>query len=461
MAPFDLEVFITPELGDASYLIASGDEAALVDPQRDAWRFLAVAERLGWRVRHVLETHVHNDYVSGAHEVRAATGAELVVPARGGYTFAHTPADEGTELRLGDVTLTARATPGHTPEHLAWEVGGAEAGDRDAGAPLAVFSGGSLLVGSSGRTDLLGEARAAELTPAQFRTLRRLAELPDVTQVLPTHGAGSFCSAGPPASDRTTTIGAERWSNAAFGASSLADFETIALGSLGRYPAYYDRMAPLNRAGVPVLGRLPDVPALDPAAVDAAVRAGATIIDARSRAAFARAHIPGSLNVELSSPLSGYVGWLLPFDSPVILNGAAEPDIREAVTQLFRIGWSAIRGTVAGGVDGWAASGREVKSYEEITLEDLRAEIASGAKPKVLDVRQPVEWRDGTIPGSDTIFVSDLPLRLAELDADDQLTIVCKSGQRSAIAASLLDGAGVNVRFVGVGGVPDWDRPQA
>jgi glyoxylase-like metal-dependent hydrolase (beta-lactamase superfamily II)/rhodanese-related sulfurtransferase len=453
MAPFDLEVFITPELGDASYLIASGDEAALVDPQRDAWRFLAVAERRGWRVRHVLETHVHNDYVSGAHEVRAATGARLVVPARGGYMFEHTPADEGTELRLGDVTLTARATPGHTPEHLAWDVG-----DGEAGAPFAVFSGGSLLVGSSGRTDLLGEAKAAELTPAQFQSLRRLAELPDVTQVLPTHGAGSFCSAGPPSSDRTTTIGAERLGNAAFGASSLPAFEAIALGSLGRYPAYYERMAPLNRAGVPVVGRLPEVQALDPDTVERAVMAGATIVDARSRAAFAKAHIPGSLNIELGSPLSGYVGWLLPFDSPVILNAAAEPDLREAVTQLFRIGWSAIRGSVAGGVDAWAATGRPVRTYDEISLDDLRAEIATGAKPHVLDVRQPVEWRDGTIPGADTIFVSDLPTRLAELEADDELTIVCKSGQRSAIAASLLDGAGVKVRFVGVGGVPDWEQ---
>ena len=317
----DLEVFITEELGDASYLVASDGQAAIVDPQRDAWRFLAVAERRGWRVRHVIETHVHNDYVSGAHEVRAATGAGIVVPARGGYTFDHTPADEGTQVRIGDLTLVARATPGHTPEHLAWEVVGEAAGDGAAlsAAPQAVFSGGSLLVGSSGRTDLLGDAKAAELTPAQYRSLLRLAELPDATQVLPTHGAGSFCSAGPVAASRTTTIGAERRANPAFCAPSLAAFESIALGSLGRYPDYYRAMAPLNRAGVPVLGRLPMPAPLDANELSAALAHGARIVDARERTAFAAAHLPGSLNIELSSPLAAYVGWLLPFDSPIAL----------------------------------------------------------------------------------------------------------------------------------------------
>ena len=447
----DLEVFITPELGDASYLVASGGRAAIVDPQRDAWRFLAVAERRGWRVGHVLETHVHNDYVSGAHEVRAATGATIVVPARGGYAFDHAPADEGTEIGVGDLTLVARATPGHTPEHLAWEVAGAAPA-----APVAVFSGGSLLVGSSGRTDLLGRDQTAELTTAQYRTLRRLAELPDATRVLPTHGAGSFCSAGPVAGGRVTTIGAERLANPAFVAPSLEVFEEVALGSLGRYPDYYAHMAPLNRAGVPAVGRLPAIRSLSADAAAAAMHAGARIVDARSRTAFAAAHIRGSLNIELSSPLAAYVGWLLPFDSPVVLVAESAADVEEAALQLFRIGWSSIRGALTGGIDAWAASSREVSSYATLGIEDLRAEIRGGGQPHVLDVRQPVEWRDGTVQGSDTIFVADLPERLGDLAPTGELTVVCKSGQRSAIAASILDGAGIPVRVVAEGGVPDW-----
>ena len=454
----DLEVFTTDGLGDATYLIASDGEAALVDPQRDAWRFLAVAERRGWRVSRVLETHVHNDYVSGAHEVRAATGATIVVPARGGYTFAHEPADEGDEVRLGDLRLVAMATPGHTPEHLAWAVAGVT---ED--APLAVFSGGSLLVGSSGRTDLLGAERVDELTAAQHSTLRRLAALPDATTILPTHGAGSFCSAGPAAdAPPPTTIGAERLANAAFTAPSLAAFEVAALGSLGRFPDYYAHIAPINRAGAPVLGRLPAPALLDAAAVEAAVAVGARIVDARDRKAFAAAHIAGSLNIELTSPFAAYVGWLLPYDSPVVLVSGSPIDLEEALVQLFRIGWSRVVGSLDGGIDAWQAAGRPVRSYPTTRLRDLEAEVVAGKQPRILDVRQPVEWREtGIVPGSSTIFVADLPKRLEPLRGTSAVTVVCKSGQRSAIAASILDGAGIPVRLVAEGGVPDWSVTPA
>jgi hydroxyacylglutathione hydrolase len=213
MSPMELELFVTRGLGDTSYLLASGGEAVVVDPQRDAWRFIAAAEKRGVRIVRVVETHVHNDYLSGALEVRAATGAEIVAPARGGYEFAHRPADEGDSVELGGYRLTAMATPGHTPEHLAWLVTAIDGPADDAEAPhgdgqngtgaasgpppLAAFTGGSLLVGSVGRTDLLGSALSSALTLDQQRSLKRLAELPDDVRILPTHGAGSFCSAGP------------------------------------------------------------------------------------------------------------------------------------------------------------------------------------------------------------------------------------------------------------------------
>jgi glyoxylase-like metal-dependent hydrolase (beta-lactamase superfamily II)/rhodanese-related sulfurtransferase len=465
MRSMDLELFVTPGLGDASYLLASGREAVLVDPQRDAWRFLEVAERRGWRVRHVLETHVHNDYLSGALETRAATGAEIVAPARGGYEFEHRPADEGNSVEIGALRVTAMATPGHTPEHLAWVVtelsGTAGASDE----PVAVFTGGSLLVGSVGRTDLLGPALTDALTSDQQRSLQRIAGLPVTAQVLPTHGAGSFCSAGPLSASRTTTIAAERGSNPTFGLidAAPAAFRAEALAELGRVPTYYAHMAAINRRGPRVLGRLILPPALDPAAFESAAASGTTIVDARDRNAFAAGHIRGAINIELESAFSGYVGWLVPFGAPVVFvlpDGAPEA-LEEATTELLRIGYEWVPGWLEGGIDAWRASGRPVASYPTTDMRTLHRARAAGEDHSVLlDVRQPVEWQtEGVVPGSEHIFVADLPARLSELPAGSPITVYCRSGHRASMAASLLDRAGFDVRLVSEGGAGGWPEP--
>lgn len=473
LAPVDLELFVTRGLGDSSYLLASGREAILVDPQRDAWRFVAAAEAKGWRIVRVLETHVHNDYLSGAIEARAATGAEIVAPARGNYEFEHIGADDGDRFELGEYVITAMATPGHTPEHLAWLVTDARAeaarrtgADRVAGAvePLAAFTGGSLLSGSVGRTDLLGPVLAPAMTLDQQRTLQRLATLPDDVRILPTHGAGSFCSAGPVATTRTTTIGDERHRNPTFAGIDLdADtFRDRLLGGLGLVPAYYAHMAALNRAGPRVLRGYRPPPPLDAAGVARAseAAAGTTIVDARRRDAFAAGHIEGSLNIELNDTFAAYVGWLLPFAAPLILvlPDPADDAIEEATTQLLRIGYERVLGYVAGGVEAWRAAGHELASYPITTMEAVNA----GTEPVILDVRQPNEWRDeGSIPGARQIFVADLPKRLAEIPADQPITVLCKSGARASIAASLLDAAGRDVRLVARGGATQWTGPSA
>jgi hydroxyacylglutathione hydrolase len=462
----DLELFHTPGLGDSSYLLASGGEAVLVDPQRDAWRFVEAAEQRGWRIRHVLETHVHNDYLSGALETRAATGAEVVAPARGGYEFEHRGVDEGDAVEIGGLRLTAIATPGHTPEHIAWlvsQLDGADGGGRH--GPEAVFTGGSLLVGSVGRTDLLGPALTAALTTDQQRSLRRLAELPASTRVLPTHGSGSFCSAGPVSGNRTTTIAAEEFANPAF---RLADataetFRAEALDGLGRVPAYYAHMAAINRRGPRVLGRLVLPPALDPAAFEARAAAGVTIVDARDRRAYAAGHIRGSLNIELgASAFSGYVGWLVPFADPVLLVLPDSPDaLAEATTELLRIGYEQVPGWLEGGVQAWADSGRTLATYATTTMAALARERAAGDGAGILlDVRQPIEWRDeGVVPGSEHIFVADLAERLADLPAGEPVTVFCRTGHRASMAASILDRAGLGVRLVSEGGAGDWPEP--
>lgn len=451
--PMDFEVFVTPGLGDNSYLVRSGDEAVIVDPQRDAWRFLAAAERLGVNVRAVLETHVHNDYVSGAHEIRAATGASLVLPARGRYEFAHQGAEDGFELAIGDLRLVAMATPGHTPEHLSWLAirAGAE-------RPDAVFTGGSLLVGTAGRTDLLGPSFTDELTRAQYESLSRLAELPDDVQVLPTHGAGSFCVAAMPTTKTTSTIGDERRRNQLVRAGDFGEFSTELRSELMAYPAYYAHMAPINRAGAAVLGRLPQPPAVGAEAVEQAIERGAWVVDARDRDAFAEAHIPGSVNVELNSGFAAYVGWLLPFDAPLllVLPEPADESLTEALTQLIRIGWTQVDGYLEGGFDGWPRGGRPVSSYELVSADDLCEAHRRGDQPYVVDVRQELEWAWGTIPDSHLVFLADLPEKLDELPEDKPVWLICSNGHRAAIAASLLDRQGVPVRLVGVGGVSEW-----
>jgi glyoxylase-like metal-dependent hydrolase (beta-lactamase superfamily II)/rhodanese-related sulfurtransferase len=452
----DIKTFMTPGLGDNSFLVGSGDEAVLVDPQRDAWRFIDAAEGRGWRIRHVLETHVHNDYVSGALETRAITGADIVVHAEAGpYGFPHRPIEPGDEVRVGDLRLVARAAPGHTFEHLVWELW-----DGSATAPTAVLTGGSLLVGSAGRSDLLGDEVAERLARLQYRTIRGLAELPPSVFVLPTHGAGSFCVSTAPSADRTSTIGAELTSNAALLAADEDRFVREQLASLGRFPAYYPRMAPINRAGPPVTGTIPSLPGLDPGEVARLVSNGAWIVDGRDRSDFAAGHLPGSVNIELDDAFGTYVGWVVPFDAPLVLV-LPEPVVdasRDASIQLFRIGRQAIAGALQGGIERWAGEGRALRSYPVASMRELHERVVvAGTPTAVLDVRQPAEWRDdGVIPDSKQIFVADLADRIGELPTTEEWWVVCTTGHRSAIGASLLDRAGIPVRLVARGGTVGW-----
>jgi len=450
----DLEIVLTPGLGNATYLLASDGEAIVVDPPRDAWRVTSVADAKGWRLTHVVETHVHNDYLSGALELRAARRAEIVARARGRYAFDHRGADDGDMVEVGGLRLVARATPGHTREHLAWEV-------RQDGAdgPSAVLTGGSLLVGSAGRTDLLGADATDELTRAQFASLRALASMADDVAVLPTHGPGSFCSAGPIDGGRTSTIGAERRMNPLLAAPDEAAFRAALLGGLGAYPTYYDSMAPINRAGPPVLGRPVGPPHLDPAAFAAAVAAGAHVVDGRPRAEFAAGHLPEATNIELTESFASYVGWFVPFGATValVLPEPLGEALEEAAVQLFRIGYDRVAGGLAGGLAAWATSGARVESYPTTTIEALHGDAVAGRNGYALDVRDPHEWRDdGVVPGAIQIPLGDLSDRLASIPRDAPVTVMCKSGARASIAASLLDAAGVEVRLIARGGAPDW-----
>lgn len=451
--PVELQQFVTDGLGDSSYLLVSGDEAAVVDPQRDVRRFLAAAERRSARIRFAIETHVHNDYVSGALELRAATGAEVLGPSRGGYAFPFTAMDDGSQVELGDVRLRAVPTPGHTFEHTAYEL------LQDGDVPTALFTGGSLIVGSAGRTDLLGAEATLELTRAQYGTMRRLAELPDEVHVLPTHGAGSFCATTRPDVDRASTIGAERRHNPALRAPDEDAFVREQLEGLLAYPAYYAEMAPINRAGPRVLG---DIPILEPLSVErfGALSSGATVVDARAGAAFASSHVPGSLNIPLDESFASYVGWLLPIRERIVLIAPqGEAERIEIATQLYRIGYdNGVDGFLRGGLETWRAAGRPVESYGTASIDDF-ATAAQQGTAIALDVRQRREWDEGHVEGSRQAFVGELAGRLDELDRDRDVIVACASGFRASIAASLLARRGRHVAVVASGGVPDALRP--
>lgn len=450
-----LESFLTRGLGDTSYLLASGDESLIVDPQRDIGPVLAAARARGLRVTRVVETHVHNDYVSGALELRAATGAAIAGPAGAGYAFPFEPLADGDELSLGRLRIVAAETPGHTPEHLAYLVY-----EGDAEAPTAVFTGGSLIVGSAGRTDLLGPEATLELTRAQYHSLDRLSALPDQTLVLPTHGAGSFCSSSPPGEERTSTIGRERASNPALADREMDEgtFVERRLIGLLAYPSYYSHIAPINRAGPRVFGDVPVPRGLAPSQIAERVEAGAWAIDGRERRAFAAGHIPGSISIELDDSFASYVGWIVPFGAPIVLVLAEDRPEHEAAvdasTQLFRIGYEAVDGFLQGGVAAWVEADLPLRSYRIASIDEL-ATAVDEERARVLDVRQQTEWDAGHLEGSTHVFVGEVNARLTEIPRDQEVWTVCASGHRAAMAASLLDRAGVPVRLVTPGGVPD------
>ena len=456
----DVEPHFTPGLGDSSYVVASAGEALVIDPQRDVDRLLGGALASGARVRYVLETHLHNDYVSGASEIRARTGAILVGPVGAGYAFEHHGVDEGDELSLGAIRFVALRTPGHTPEHISYVVH-----EEGHDAPVAVFTGGSLIVGNAGRTDLLGAEPTDELTRAQFRSLRRLSALPDDTLVLPTHGAGSFCAAGNVQEERSSTIEHERGTNPALGVGDEDAFVRQQLSGLMAFPRYYREMAPINRAGAPVVGHTSLPRPLSVEDVEGHLARGASLVDGREGAAFAGEHVPGSINVPLDDSFASYVGWVLPFAAPIALvlpeprpeprNETLDDPLREAATQLFRIGREHVVGYLAGGIQAWVAAGRTTARYDTLSADDLAQELRTGARADaVLDVRQTSEWDAGHLEGSTHVFVGDLSGRITQIPRDRELTVGCATGHRSSIASSLLQREGFGVRLVTPGGIP-------
>jgi hydroxyacylglutathione hydrolase len=338
-------------LGNSAYLVDLGNGRALVvDPPRDPRRIRAAADRAGTTIAYVAETHLHADFVSGARQLGAA-GAQVLGAAADGRQFGHRALVDGEESDLGGLRLRAMATPGHTPGHLAYLL-------LDGDDPLGVFTGGSLLVGSAARTDLVDPDRAAEFARAQYASLRRLLDtLPDHTVVWPTHGAGSFCSAAP-AGDRTSTIGTERASNPLVGAPSEEAFVEALLAASGSYPAYFRRLAEVNRRGPALMSKQPDLPALPPDEVAALLGAGGILVDVRPAAAFAAEHVPGAVCIPMRASFASWLGWLVEPDRPIVLVREPEQDVVDVTWRALEVGYERLAGELAGGMPAWVAAGR-------------------------------------------------------------------------------------------------------
>jgi glyoxylase-like metal-dependent hydrolase (beta-lactamase superfamily II)/rhodanese-related sulfurtransferase len=430
------EQISTPSLGDHTYLVVAGGAAAVIDPQRDVDRF--VARIPGIPLAAVLETHVHNDYVTGGPALAAASGAEYVLPTGSGADLPHRAVADGEAVTLGEGwALRAVHTPGHTPHHTTYVLDGPD-------GPTAAFTGGSMLVGAVGRTDLVDPALTEALTRDQHRSVRRLAAgLADPVAVAPTHGSGSFCTASA-TGETTSTVGAERLHNPALLIDDEDHFVSVQIAGFLLHPTYYAHMAPINRSGAPAI-TAEDLPRIDP---DDPGASNAVVVDLRPADEFAGAHVPGSLNIPLDDSTATYAGWVLEWNTPMLLVGRDGGEIREARLQLARIGYDRVIGAIDDGLEDWKAAGKPLSAFRVARWDDLRRE-----EPEVLlDVRDPKEAVH-RLPGAIPVHVSSVdPAAVPE----GEVWVHCVTGYRAAIAASQLHAAGRSTVLV----LDDLDRYQ-
>ena len=432
-------------LGNSTYLMDAGAGLALVvDPERDVRQVRAEARRPGLTIAFAAETHLHADFISGVRELAETEGATGLALETGPRGFAHTAMTDGDQLQLGAYTLQALATPGHSPEHLSYLL-------LDGGRLIGVFTGGSLMVGTAGRTDLVSPETTVPLARAQYRSLQLLMELPDETLVWPTHGAGSFCSAGSRA-ERTTTIGRERVTNPLLQVTGEDSFVKALLGSLGTFPDYFLRLGEINRRGPAVLAAAPALPALSLEQVLEFQDEGAQIVDTRLPADFAAGHVPGSLSIALRPVFATWLGWLADPQRPVLIVRSADQEPEDIVWAAAKVGFDTVAGELDGGLH---ASGDTTTARTSSLIGAGRIVKGAEASSSVIDIRQATEFREGHIADARNIELGGLAEHLSELPSG-HLVFMCGRGERAMTAASILERAGRTDIAVLDGGATDW-----
>lgn len=429
-------------LGNSSYLVPLSDGRALVvDPRRDPTPYLELGKRLDLRIAFAVETHLHADFISGSREL-AAFGSAILAPRASHLASSYLGLEGGDEVDLGGLTLRALATPGHTPEHLAYLL-------LDGPKPLALFSGGAVLPGGAARPDLIAPEKTEPLAHDLYRSAhRRLRDLPDDLPVYPTHGAGSFCSAGA-GGQRATSLGRERHQNPLFTAAGEDTFVRNFLDGLGTYPPYFLRLRTVNQRGARLYGVIR--PGLTPLSVDAfrlQQVGGATVIDVRPFADFARGHVGGALSITLRPAFASWLGWIVPAGRPLVFVRAPDQDPRDLVEQCLKIGYENLVGELQDGMDAWRAAGlpESVVALLEVT-DDLYG--------LPVDVRQTSEWVGGHIPGAHHVELGSVVVS-ADRIPHGPLTVYCGHGERAMTAASLLKAQGRENLAVLDGGFDAW-----
>jgi len=425
--------FFIPKLAHSSYLLAGNTTCAVIDPARDVDRYIEAAENLDVRITHILQTHLHADFVSGHMDLAERTGASIVVPASAGCRFNNIPVSEDDSFMLEDMKIDILETPGHTPEHLSYVVT-----DTGRGAdPVGVFCGDTLFVGDVGRPDLF-PGMAESLASSLFDSLKKLMKLPDFCEVYPAHGAGSLCGRAMGAKWRST-IGFERRYNSALKISDRDSFIKSLTTDMPPAPDHFSRCSAINRDGPETLSSLSDAVPLKPVEFrKASSGKNAIVLDVRRYDAFGGQHVPGSWSIDFDGNIPTFAGWVISPDVDIYLVASNEAEVRDTTCWLRRVGLDRVKGYLDGGLFAWATEGLPTDHIPQISVLEADLEFKSGKKGAILDVRAPIEFANSHIDGSINIPAPDLRYRFGELDMDSEILLICSTGHRSTLAGSIL-----------------------
>ncbi|QDS95752.1 putative polyketide biosynthesis zinc-dependent hydrolase PksB [Roseimaritima multifibrata] len=456
---FILESILTDGIAQLSYLVGDTDSgnAAVIDPRTDVEVYESLARKHGVAITHVFETHIHADFVSGSRSLaeRVGTAKIYLSDVQSNYQFEAEPVSDNQVFDFGAFRLIARHTPGHTPEHLSFELCESD----NANTPWAVFTGDSLFVGSAGRPDLLGAEETEGLAKQLYETLYEyFLKLEDFVTIYPGHGAGSACGAN--IGDRLiSTIGYERRHNTFLKFPNFDAFRTFVVDDAPPAPWHYPRLKKLNAAGPEVMDRLPTIPALPPYAFRRSAREpGVTVIDTRSMLAFGGGHIPGAINIGNRPEMSAWVGQMLDLDERMLLIVDQASDIESIERLIVRTGHSNFAGYLCGGMKAWEMAGLPLETLPQISVEEMQVRRLADPTLNILDVRSPDEWNGGHIPGAEHYFIAEMRDRITGLDKDARYAAYCASGYRASIASSLMRSRG----FKNVANVPgSWSAWMA
>jgi hydroxyacylglutathione hydrolase len=452
-------------LAHASYLIGSDGEAAVVDPQRDVDQYVEAADEQQLKIKYIIETHLHADFVSGHRELAARTGAQIVFSEKARATFPHLKVKDGDELSLGKTRLRILETPGHTPESICVLVSDTESNaGEDARvptrAPGKLLTGDTLFIGDVGRPDLAGAKgyTSKDMAAMMYDTLHeKLLRLPDETEVYPAHGAGSMCGKNL-SNETSSTIGQQRKFNYALQPMTKDEFVKMMTTDLAEAPAYFAKDAEINRTGASALETLPRPESLSPAEVCKLAAQGHVVLDVRSAAEFGAGHVPGSLNIGLGGQFASWAGSLIPIDAPIVIVAESDEKMGEAQMRLARVGLERVDGYLAGGIDAWKNAGLELSTVRQISVAELKELLESRAALQLIDVRRPTEYQAGHAPRAIHVPLTNLRERLAALTLNPSTptAVICAGGYRSSAGASLMQPFGFTTLLNVTGGTKAW-----